>query len=200
MRSFTDPPGLKNSAFASTGVRSPCVTRFSRTRGVQPIVSRMFAYGLVCGGTGVRPRRGGLRLRARRVRSRAVGVGLRAPGGSGGGDGGGGRRGEDGPPRGGAVGRALHDGAARRRVAKLDRLQERRRDRQPVPPPWGEPQLPRPRERRGVERRIAARDRKSTRLNSSHITISYAVFCLKKKKQERKNQANEEEHIRKRKN
>src|SRR5437773_5925268 len=30
-----------------------------------------------------------------------------------------------------------------------------------------------------VERR---RDRKSTRLNSSHITISYAVFCLKKKK------------------
>src|SRR5437773_6735810 len=25
-------------------------------------------------------------------------------------------------------------------------------------------------------------DRKSTRLNSSHITISYAVFCLKKKK------------------
>src|SRR6266540_5654126 len=27
------------------------------------------------------------------------------------------------------------------------------------------------------------RDRKSTRLNSSHITISYAVFCLKKKKQ-----------------
>src|SRR5437773_6930845 len=28
-------------------------------------------------------------------------------------------------------------------------------------------------------------DRKSTRLNSSHITISYAVFCLKKKTQER---------------
>src|SRR6266851_6261112 len=28
----------------------------------------------------------------------------------------------------------------------------------------------------------AAQDRKSTRLNSSHITISYAVFCLKKKK------------------
>src|SRR5437773_3595326 len=27
-----------------------------------------------------------------------------------------------------------------------------------------------------------AQDRKSTRLNSSHITISYAVFCLKKKK------------------
>src|SRR5256885_10013687 len=28
-----------------------------------------------------------------------------------------------------------------------------------------------------------ARDRKSTRLNSSHLVISYAVFCLKKKKQ-----------------
>src|SRR6266496_5869884 len=28
-----------------------------------------------------------------------------------------------------------------------------------------------------------ARDRKSTRLNSSHVEISYAVFCLKKKKQ-----------------
>src|SRR5437773_8626179 len=31
-------------------------------------------------------------------------------------------------------------------------------------------------------RRFRAEDRKSTRLNSSHITISYAVFCLKKKK------------------
>src|SRR3712207_8295860 len=29
----------------------------------------------------------------------------------------------------------------------------------------------------------APRDRKSTRLNSSHANISYAVFCLKKKKQ-----------------
>src|SRR5690349_21953942 len=28
-------------------------------------------------------------------------------------------------------------------------------------------------------------DRKSTRLNSSHVEISYAVFCLKKKKRER---------------
>src|SRR2546430_12433273 len=30
--------------------------------------------------------------------------------------------------------------------------------------------------------RITSRDRKSTRLNSSHSQISYAVFCLKKKK------------------
>src|SRR3712207_8709250 len=29
----------------------------------------------------------------------------------------------------------------------------------------------------------ATRDRKSTRLNSSHANISYAVFCLKKKKE-----------------
>src|SRR5690349_23709488 len=32
---------------------------------------------------------------------------------------------------------------------------------------------------------VDVRDRKSTRLNSSHVEISYAVFCLKKKKQYR---------------
>src|SRR5690242_20903971 len=31
-------------------------------------------------------------------------------------------------------------------------------------------------------------DRKSTRLNSSHMSISYAVFCLKKKKKKKKKQ------------
>src|SRR5437899_9055331 len=43
--------------------------------------------------------------------------------------------------------------------------------------------------RREIAQKIAAevtcnflRDRKSTRLNSSHLGISYAVFCLKKKK------------------
>src|SRR5215813_13717062 len=36
--------------------------------------------------------------------------------------------------------------------------------------------------RRWSARRRAGRDRKSTRLNSSHVRISYAVFCLKKKK------------------
>src|SRR3972149_3987395 len=35
---------------------------------------------------------------------------------------------------------------------------------------------------RARDRREAGRDRKSTRLNSSHSQISYAVFCLKKKK------------------
>src|SRR5438128_3427280 len=37
---------------------------------------------------------------------------------------------------------------------------------------------------RGNEARETHRDRKSTRLNSSHGSISYAVFCLKKKKKE----------------
>src|SRR5688500_19094488 len=32
-------------------------------------------------------------------------------------------------------------------------------------------------------RRIGQQDRKSTRLNSSHLVTSYAVFCLKKKKE-----------------
>src|SRR5437773_8159080 len=36
-------------------------------------------------------------------------------------------------------------------------------------------------EPRDARRGVGPRDRKSTRLNSSHITISYAVFCLKKK-------------------
>src|SRR2546430_3107426 len=34
----------------------------------------------------------------------------------------------------------------------------------------------------GPDQRAAGTDRKSTRLNSSHSQISYAVFCLKKKK------------------
>src|SRR3712207_8933902 len=41
----------------------------------------------------------------------------------------------------------------------------------------------RPHEEADEERaELAAADRKSTRLNSSHANISYAVFCLKKKK------------------
>src|SRR6266571_7944507 len=41
-------------------------------------------------------------------------------------------------------------------------------------------QLPERRDSGGGHRN-AERDRKSTRLNSSHMSISYAVFCLKKK-------------------
>src|SRR3712207_9001501 len=38
-----------------------------------------------------------------------------------------------------------------------------------------------------VARWYSVRDRKSTRLNSSHANISYAVFCLKKKKKKKTN-------------
>src|SRR5688572_31840993 len=41
-------------------------------------------------------------------------------------------------------------------------------------------------EHREVADLVAALDRKSTRLNSSHSQISYAVFCLKKKKKKHK--------------
>src|SRR5215471_3501934 len=37
-------------------------------------------------------------------------------------------------------------------------------------------------EQQALQRLFQAGDRKSTRLNSSHVEISYAVFCLKKKK------------------
>src|SRR5438876_5897891 len=40
---------------------------------------------------------------------------------------------------------------------------------------------------------LVARDRKSTRLNSSHPSISYAVFCLKKKKKTKKSNEQSQE-------
>src|SRR5256885_7678163 len=46
-------------------------------------------------------------------------------------------------------------------------------------------------ERKGAPARRRAKrraDRKSTRLNSSHLVISYAVFCLKKKKKNKQHQ------------
>src|SRR5690606_39508860 len=52
------------------------------------------------------------------------------------------------------------------------RGQCRGRGQRPLPRPLGVPAGP-------------AGDRKSTRLNSSHVKISYAVFCLKKKKKTR---------------
>src|SRR2546426_1899345 len=50
-----------------------------------------------------------------------------------------------------------------------------------------EAHFPGPRERAAADQprirdRVVRGDRKSTRLNSSHLVISYAVFCLKKKK------------------
>src|SRR5690242_21568399 len=58
----------------------------------------------------------------------------------------------------------VHGGVERALALLLRRLDQRRRDRL------------------GRRRRRRARDRKSTRLNSSHMSISYAVFYLKKKK------------------
>src|SRR5437773_5974881 len=52
------------------------------------------------------------------------------------------------------------------------------------PPPPDEPHAPAVGNRAPAA--VRREDRKSTRLNSSHITISYAVFCLKKKKKQTK--------------
>src|SRR6266853_5035707 len=49
-----------------------------------------------------------------------------------------------------------------------------------------------PPERRPGSPARARRDRKSTRLNSSHSQISYAVFCLKKKKTQQTNSRQEQ--------
>src|SRR5690606_41785750 len=54
----------------------------------------------------------------------------------------------------------------------------------PPPPPWREASPTDPPTAATSARRIDSKpppDRKSTRLNSSHVKISYAVFCLKKK-------------------
>src|SRR5256885_4846001 len=74
-------------------------------------------------------------------------------------------RSDDGEAMGDALVRLLGDAALRARLARRGReVAEQFRA-----------------ERTGqrLERKI---DRKSTRLNSSHLVISYAVFCLKKKK------------------
>src|SRR3712207_8123531 len=52
----------------------------------------------------------------------------------------------------------------------------------PGPDRRGDPAPPRRRARLSAGWTIVRGDRKSTRLNSSHANISYAVFCLKKKK------------------
>src|SRR5688572_32684373 len=49
-----------------------------------------------------------------------------------------------------------------------------------------------PYQRAHILRDLMIIDRKSTRLNSSHSQISYAVFCLKKKK--KKNNFNKQQH------
>src|SRR2546426_4577860 len=48
-------------------------------------------------------------------------------------------------------------------------------------PPGAAPLGAEPMPNLGAESEVECEDRKSTRLNSSHLVISYAVFCLKKK-------------------
>src|SRR6516162_4163895 len=54
-------------------------------------------------------------------------------------------------------------------------------DALPIFPSRRRPRPPLP-TRRSTSDGLRTEDRKSTRLNSSHLVISYAVFCLKKKK------------------
>src|SRR5690606_41871860 len=92
---------------------------------------------------------------------------------------------------------SLHDALPiSRRRPRPRRLHRRRRGGAPLlrPHPRPGPAPPpaaaapdsrtrlRPPPRRPAPRPALGRDRKSTRLNSSHVKISYAVFCLKKKK------------------
>src|SRR5258708_15002691 len=65
-------------------------------------------------------------------------------------------------------------------------------DQEPQPADQGQ-HFARPHDGRQQLHLLGAADRKSTRLNSSHQIISYAVFCLKKKKNnENKSNAHEE--------
>src|SRR3712207_8046913 len=67
-------------------------------------------------------------------------------------------------------------------VHLADRVRRRRRrDRVAEPPAGAAERLAQPRDRHRAVAHPRPRDRKSTRLNSSHANISYAVFCLKKK-------------------
>src|SRR2546422_4109772 len=100
-------------------------------------------------------------LRCVRRLEHALGRGGRAAGRSGGQDG----AATVGPTARAIVRRRWRGGGAVAHGPRRIRLRARRRDRAGHEVEFGE-----------------ARDRKSTRLNSSHGYISYAVFCLKKKK------------------
>src|SRR3989454_9225861 len=65
------------------------------------------------------------------------------------------------------------------RAARVGRLVAGARERVPQPERSAPPR--RAREAEDELLRVRLEDRKSTRLNSSHLVISYAVFCLKKK-------------------
>src|SRR5438132_1799327 len=85
---------------------------------------------------------------------------------------------------------SLHDAlpicrtCAERSTNALRRVARRRSDAVALPDSGRTPPAVQPARPRTVTLRIGGEwtDRKSTRLNSSHTVISYAVFCLKKKK------------------
>src|SRR5207253_10660325 len=76
--------------------------------------------------------------------------------------------------------RSRHGEPAARRVAGED------------DPPGRDPAPQQPLIRR--DRVVQRGDRKSTRLNSSHVAISYAVFCLKKKKNKKTRRRQNTQH------
>src|SRR5256885_10015467 len=84
----------------------------------------------------------------------------------------------------------FRSGVVRRRFAEVGDFVKRGQpllEISPNPTPLEMVELRRNAELRGIElknleRELTRQDRKSTRLNSSHLVISYAVFCLKKKK------------------
>src|SRR2546426_3556766 len=59
----------------------------------------------------------------------------------------------------------------------------------------GSPMRPSGQEATIASRKRSSVDRKSTRLNSSHLVISYAVFCLKKKRPDRKSTRLNSSHL-----
>src|SRR5207244_11497383 len=81
---------------------------------------------------------------------------------------------------------ATDDPAHADEVARLqDRLERQRQRTYAALTPWQRTQLARhPKRPHTRDWCKLLLDRKSTRLNSSHQIISYAVFCLKKKKQQ----------------
>src|SRR5690606_41734681 len=69
------------------------------------------------------------------------------------------------------------------RIEQRHRLPERRQHVDRVETATEKRQRRHHHQRNDLQFLEAVRDRKSTRLNSSHVKISYAVFCLKKKRE-----------------
>src|SRR5690606_41677164 len=72
------------------------------------------------------------------------------------------------------------DGVHRSMVRRAGKTRRTQGEGRSADPPARKPRCPPVQQHRGG----LEQDRKSTRLNSSHVKISYAVFCLKKKKEQ----------------